>query len=259
MVFLYQQGKSMRQVAFETGTCAATVHKVIAEVISRTRVVYLYMDREEPVTLIDACSAVRRIKILNFTDDLISRAFGIRTEPTWEDYEAFLETRCMPRTRYGIQEELENMGLDFYDPVLIIEKTKGRVYEDSQWLWKMDEQWIKRYDTAAKQAEDKEELKRRVLKLLEDMEEVVSDGTGKTSSTEEECRRKIKAKPFSRDFDEQLDACELLFPEHPFRAAFAIEDVTAVLEEFRGIYEDTVLHRVEDTMRMQIRKYGYMF
>lgn len=77
--------------------------------------------------------------------------------------------------------------------------------------------------------------------------------------TEEECRRKIKAKPFSRDFDEQLDACELLFPEHPFRAAFAIEDVTAVLEEFRGIYEDTVLHRVEDTMRMQIRKYGYMF
>lgn len=182
MVFLYQQGKSMRQVAAETGTCAATVHKVIVEAISRTRVVYLYMDREEPATLIDACSAVRRIKILNFTDDLISRAFGIRTEPTWEDYEAFLETRCMPRTRYGIQEELENMGLDFYDPVLIIEKTKGRVYEDSQWLWKMDEQWIKRYDTAAKQAEDKEELKRRVLMLLGDMEEVVSDGTGKTSS-----------------------------------------------------------------------------
>lgn len=77
--------------------------------------------------------------------------------------------------------------------------------------------------------------------------------------TEEECRNKVKAKPFSRDFDEQLDACELLFPESPFRASFTIEDVTAVLSLARGIYQEAVLSRVEETMRMQIRKYGYMF
>lgn len=158
----------MRQVAAETGASAGTVHKVIVEAAAQTRVVYVYMDREEPATLIDACSATRRVKILNFTDDLISRAFGIRTKPDWEDYEAFLETRCMPRTRYGIREELRGMGLDFYDPVLIIEKTRGRVYEDSQWLRKMDQDWIEAYDEAAAQSRDKKELEKRVRKLLED-------------------------------------------------------------------------------------------
>ncbi len=77
--------------------------------------------------------------------------------------------------------------------------------------------------------------------------------------TEEECRNKIRAKPFSRDFDQQLDACELLFPAFPFRASFTMEDVTDVLAEFCGIYEEEVLHRVDETMRMQIRKYGYLF
>lgn len=163
---LYQQGKSMRQVAAAVGVSASTVHKVIAEAIARSRVIYVYMDRDEPVTLIDVSNAIQRIKIINFTDDRISRAFGIRTEPTWEDYEAFLESRCMPRTRYGIKEELENMGLDFYDPVLIIEKTAGRVYEDSQWLWRMDSEGINAYDAIVKQTRDKTELESRVRELL---------------------------------------------------------------------------------------------
>ncbi len=38
-----------------------------------------------------------------------------------------------------------------------------------------------------------------------------------------------------------------------------MDDVTAVLSEFRGIYEDAALPRVKETMGMQIRKYGYMF
>lgn len=174
---LYQQGKTMRQVAAETKTSVGTVHKVIAEAASRTRTVYMYMDREEPATLIDACSATSRVKIINFTDDLISRAFGIRTKPTWEDYEAFLETRCMPRTRYGIRDELKKLGVDFYEPTLIIEKTRGRVYEDSQWLRKMDADWIRAYDAAVKETKDKEELKRRVRELLTDGE-VKGNGTG---------------------------------------------------------------------------------
>lgn len=79
------------------------------------------------------------------------------------------------------------------------------------------------------------------------------------SMTEEECRSKIRSKPFSRDFDEQLDACELLFPAVRFRAAFTIEDAIHILSEFRGVYDEAILRRVEDTIRMQIRKYSYMF
>lgn len=163
---LYQQGKSMRQVAGETETSVSTVHKVIGEAAARTRMIYVYMDREEPATLIDACAATRRVRILNFTDDLISRAFGIREKPTWEDYEEFLETRCMPRTRYGVRDELRRLGLDCYDPVLIIDKTEGRVYEDSQWLRKMDRDWIKEYDRIVRQAGQGEELRNKVKKLL---------------------------------------------------------------------------------------------
>lgn len=79
------------------------------------------------------------------------------------------------------------------------------------------------------------------------------------SMTEEECRNKIISKPFSRDFDEQLDACELLFPAVRFKATFTVEDAVNVLSEFRGIYDEAILRRVEDTIRMQIRKYRYMF
>lgn len=78
------------------------------------------------------------------------------------------------------------------------------------------------------------------------------------SASVEECMEKIEAKPFSVDFDEQLDACELAFPGRQIQIWFTMEDVKAVLAEFRGIYEDIVLQRVEDTMRMQMRKYSYL-
>lgn len=69
----------------------------------------------------------------------------------------------------------------------------------------------------------------------------------------------MRAKPFSQDFDEQLDACELVFPTASFQARFTVGDVEEVLSEFRGIYEERILRRVEDTIRMQMRRYSYMF
>lgn len=50
------------------------------------------------------------------------------------DFEYFLEDRCFPRTRYNLKELLEEMDLPMYDPLLIIGKTKGRVYGDYQWI-----------------------------------------------------------------------------------------------------------------------------
>lgn len=76
----------------------------------------------------------QRIAIQNDTEDLLHRAFGIKAKPTWEDFEEFLESRCFPRTREGIFLILDDLGLDFYDPLSIIEKTRGRMAEDEQWL-----------------------------------------------------------------------------------------------------------------------------
>lgn len=75
----------------------------------------------------------------------------------------------------------------------------------------------------------------------------------------EACYEKIQAKPFSVDFDEQLDACEVLYKEFRFRAWFTMEDVNAVLTELQDIYEETVQKRVREVMRMQMRKYAYLF
>lgn len=75
----------------------------------------------------------------------------------------------------------------------------------------------------------------------------------------EQCYQKIQAKPFSRDFDEQLDACEMLYGGERFRAMFCMKDVEEVLKEFEGIYEDAVLSRVRQVMQTQICKYAYLF
>jgi hypothetical protein len=75
----------------------------------------------------------------------------------------------------------------------------------------------------------------------------------------EKCYEKIEAKPFSRDFDRQLDACDLLRSKYRFHANFTMKDVDAILQEFTGIYEDAILNRVRETMRVQMRKYAYFF
>lgn len=93
-----------------------------------------FMCEEECCTMILADFAKERIEIVNTTDDIIHRAFGIKARPTWEDFELFLEDRCVPRSRDHIRLILKDMGLDFYDPMAIIEKTGGRMAEDHQWI-----------------------------------------------------------------------------------------------------------------------------
>ena len=75
----------------------------------------------------------------------------------------------------------------------------------------------------------------------------------------DDCFQKIQAKPFSRTFDEQMDACEMLYGNFVFRAAFTMKDVEAVLAEFQGIYEEAVLARVRETLYFQLRKYAYFW
>ena len=132
---LYQQGNSMRQTAQKAGVSLGTVSNVIDEAKKSSRIVYVYMDRKKPATLLDIYPAINRLEIWNFTDDLISRAFGSREKPSWQEYEQFLEDRCMPRTRYGIK--------------------KGRVYGDGQWLARMDQKGIDQIDCILKKTSKK--------------------------------------------------------------------------------------------------------
>ena len=70
----------------------------------------------------------------NYTDNIVKTAFGNNVYPTWEDFNNFLEERCVPKNRSGIREYLETIGVEEYNPLEIIKKTEGRMAEDNQWI-----------------------------------------------------------------------------------------------------------------------------
>ncbi len=94
----------------------------------------LYMHRNDICTVIDVNDRDQFIEIQNYTRSPLFRAFGSNTEPTYKDYEDFLEERCFPRSRDKMKLQLDHLGLPFYDPLLIIEKTEGRMAEDDFWI-----------------------------------------------------------------------------------------------------------------------------
>ena len=55
-----------------------------------------YMYQQKPCTLIDINEIEQKIHIINYTDNLMFRAFGKVENPDYEMYEEFLESRCFP-------------------------------------------------------------------------------------------------------------------------------------------------------------------
>jgi putative transcriptional regulator len=93
-----------------------------------------YMHKQNVCTLIDVNELKREVRIVNYTDNLMFRAFGVIEEPGFEMYQEFLESRCFPKTRDKMKLILKDLDLPFYDPFLIIEKTEGRMAEDDFWI-----------------------------------------------------------------------------------------------------------------------------
>lgn len=93
-----------------------------------------YMNGNRLCTVIDVNDTEQRVKIKNYVTDPLYRAFGKNEHPTYGDYEVFLESRCFPRTRDKMKIILEELNLPFYDPFLIIQKTKGKMAEDDFWI-----------------------------------------------------------------------------------------------------------------------------
>lgn len=93
-----------------------------------------YYDGETLCTKICADRSARQLVIKNETDSVLSTAFGVNQNPGWKDLMTFLESRCIPRQRDGLQYYLTQLGLEHYDPLEIIRKTSGRMAEDACWL-----------------------------------------------------------------------------------------------------------------------------
>ena len=85
-------------------------------------------------TTILADETAEKVLIENHTSDPLYTAFGVNNNPDWQDYQSFLEERCIPKSRAGFKEYLNAIGVDEYNPVEIIRKTKGKMAEDQSWL-----------------------------------------------------------------------------------------------------------------------------
>jgi hypothetical protein len=93
-----------------------------------------FYDSESLCTKIIADFTDETLSAENTTEHIVKTAFGKNEVPTWEDFQNFLEERCVPRRRSGIREYLEAIGVEEYNPMEIIKKTSGRMAEDNQWL-----------------------------------------------------------------------------------------------------------------------------
>ena len=76
----------------------------------------------------------RKVKVKNYTDKIMFRAFGVVETPDYDQYLEFLESRCFPSSRGKMKLILKDLDLPFYDPMMIIEKTEGRMAEDDFWI-----------------------------------------------------------------------------------------------------------------------------
>lgn len=90
-----------------------------------------YMHGDKVCTILDVDELHQRVTATNYVGNIMFRAFGTNTNPTWQDYQDFLRERCFPESRDRLKLVLHDLDLPFYDPLMIIKKTEGRMAEDN--------------------------------------------------------------------------------------------------------------------------------
>ena len=132
---LLESGMTMNAVAEKFGTSRQIIDKYVNHPPQKGYTLRMtYMNGQKPCTIIDVDFLNEKIKIKNRTDDILHRAFGVVEQPSWQQFEEFLADRCFPETRGNMKSVLRDLQLDSYDPLHIIEKTKGRTADDNLWI-----------------------------------------------------------------------------------------------------------------------------
>lgn len=128
------------ELMFDGNSIYITAEKTIEEFVSQKKTMghnlkkLSFYDDNELCSVIYADFTDETLKVQNYTDDVVKTAFGNNKLPTWEDFMNFLEERCIPKERSGIREYLEAIGVAEYNSLEIIQKTKGKMAEDKQWI-----------------------------------------------------------------------------------------------------------------------------
>lgn len=132
---LLEGGMTMVEVAERFGTSRQIIDKYVNRPPEKNYTLRMtYMHGQNPCTIIDVDFINERVAIKNRTNDILYRAFGVVENPTWQQFQEFLEDRCFPKTRGNMKAVLKELGIDSYDPLQIVERTKGRTADDNLWL-----------------------------------------------------------------------------------------------------------------------------
>lgn len=92
---------------------------------------FTYVPKDQLLASIFVDYFSQDVKVTNYTDDIFMRPFGVVDKPTFSDFEKFLQSRCVPETRHNVMSTLKALGVDFYDPLIIVTKLGGFQYEDN--------------------------------------------------------------------------------------------------------------------------------
>lgn len=68
-----------------------------------------------------------------YTEDILKVPFAF-DNPTIEQMYDFIESRCMPKERTQLQDYLEELDLEEYNPWDIVKRTHGVMWEDFLWF-----------------------------------------------------------------------------------------------------------------------------
>jgi len=93
-----------------------------------------YMEKYTVCSTIDVDEEHRKVSVTNRVADYSKCAFGALENPPWDAFEWFLESRCFSREEADVGERLKELGLSDYDPMQIVERTKGRLPVDHHWM-----------------------------------------------------------------------------------------------------------------------------
>lgn len=97
---MQKNGKTTAEIAQTFNVSRQTISKYLNKPLNGNYVMRLdFMFRQKVCTEIYVNFADKKIKIVNRTNDIMKRAFGINENPDWNDFKQFLEERCFPKSR----------------------------------------------------------------------------------------------------------------------------------------------------------------
>lgn len=93
---------------------------------------YMYKDKIQTQIFFDEDS--KKVKINNYTNDILHRAFGVNENPNYEDLITFFKDGCWTKSRGDINNILSIYNLATFDLIELLKQTNGRTYEDDLYM-----------------------------------------------------------------------------------------------------------------------------